>query len=154
MHLDITQALSADEATILPLMEEFNAEESIPWRPSVMIPALRRLLDEPSIGMLLIAREPAIGTVVGYGVATFGFDMEFGGRDAFITEVFVHSSFRRRGVGRALLDALTNRLRADGAGAVHLVVRHENTQARALYEAQGFAAVPRLLMTKSLAAVS
>lgn len=146
--LEIRPARADDEALIVPLMETFNHEEAIPWRHGAMIPALRRVLTDASIGLLLLARDRRSGEVAGYGIGTFGFDIEFAGRDAFITELFVAAAHRRRGIGRLLLDALTIELRARGVGAVHLVVRHDNEAARHLYESNGFDAVPRQLMTK------
>ena len=131
-------------------MAAFNADEGITWKPDTMIPALRQLLNEPATGLVLLARDPLSGSAAGYGIVTFGFDIEYSGRDAFITELFVESTYRGRGVGRQLLDALLSTLRARGINAVHLMVRPENAPARALYESLEFRVVPRQLMTKRL----
>lgn len=131
-------------------MAAFNADEGITWKPDTMIPALRQLLNEPATGLVLLARDPRSGAAAGYGIVTFGFDIEHSGRDAFITELFIESSYRGRGGGRQLLDALLSTLRARGINAVHLMVRPENTPARALYESREFRVVPRQLMTKRL----
>jgi len=147
----IAIAGSSDLESIVPLMQRFNHEEGIPWNPEVMVPALRRLLDDSALGALLVARTSDAAGIAGYGIATFGYDIEFAGRDAFITELFVEASKRGRGVGRALLEALIDHMRHRGAGAVHLVVRPENERAKALYLAQGFEGVPRQIMTKRLA---
>lgn len=161
----IRVATPADARAIAPLMEQFNREEGIEWRPRTMLPALDRLLNEPSLGLVVVATSgvgtgaaanapsgpgdsSSPGAIVGYGVATFGFDLEFGGRDAFVTELFVDSAHRRSGVGRALLAALVDRLEAHDAHAVHLFVRPENDAARRLYESLSFAVIPRLVMTR------
>lgn len=132
---------------IVPLMADFNASENIAWKPGSMVPALERLLGDPAIGFGLLAREAAGGPVVGYGLATMGYDVEYGGADAFVTELYVAPGQRGRGVGRGLLDALVAALAARGACAIHLMVRPENAAARALYAGRGFRDVPRLLMT-------
>lgn len=131
-------------------MAAFNADEHIAWLPETMIPALRDLLEHPDLGVVLIARHRDVRACVGYALATYGYDIEFSGRDAFITELFVESASRGRGIGHALLGAVTATLRERGTRAVHLVVRPENTNARALYDRHGFQLVPRLLMTKRL----
>lgn len=133
---------------ILPLMEAFNQSESIVWNPDVMVPALQRLLDDLNLGLVLIAR---VGPrLVGYGLATFGYDIEFAGRDAFITELFVEPERRGQGLGRRLLEATLQHLRQRGVGAAHLVVRPDNLPARSLYDSHGFETSPRILMTKEL----
>ncbi|HEY6728395.1 MAG TPA: GNAT family N-acetyltransferase [Polyangiaceae bacterium] len=132
---------------ILPLMAAFNQAESIVWRPDAMVPALHRLLADPALGLALVAY--AGPRLVGYSLATFGYDIEFAGRDAFITELFVESSSRGQGLGRRLLEATVQHLQQRNVRAVHLVVRPDNPRARSLYESHGFQASPRILMTKT-----
>ena len=148
---EIVSAGADDEQAILPLMIAFNEDEGITWQPSTMVPALHRLLHEPALGIVLLARERNARAPVGYGIATFGYDVEYSGRDAFIAELFVESRNRGRGVGRLLLESLVTTLSGHGINAVHLMVRPENVQARALYESLEFRLVPRLLMTRRLA---
>jgi ribosomal protein S18 acetylase RimI-like enzyme len=70
-----------------------------------------------------------------------------------VTELYVIPEKRGRGVGSRLLRAITTRMRAAGAGALHLLVRPENRGARRLYSGVGFKVVPRLMMTKAFAVV-
>ena len=141
----------ADVAQLLVMMRTFNRAESVVWRPRRVAPALRRLLHEPRLGLVVVIDGPKRGSLAGYAIGTFGYDLEFAGPDGFVTELFVRPAHRARGEGRRLLDALTERLRAEGAGAVHLLVWPENHGARRLYARAGFAEVRRLVMTKALA---
>lgn len=147
---EVRRATVSDVPAILPLMAAFNAHEHIVWEPEPMTAALVRLVEKPSLGVVLVAVNTAGAGVVGYGLATFGYDIEFSGPDAFITELFVAPESRRFGIGRLLLDALIAAVISGGGGAIHLMVRPENTEARTLYESRGFRVVPRLLMTKVL----
>lgn len=79
---------------------------------------------------------------------TYGFDSEFGGRDAFVTELFVAPRARRSGLAEALLAEAEAESRRNQAGALHLLVLPENHVARALYAKAGFATSPRIMMTK------
>lgn len=144
--MEIRLASEGDVPAILPLMRVFNEMEGIPWRPEAMRGALERLLREPGLGIALAAWSE--GEIVGYGVATFGYDLEFAGPDAFVTELFVAPEARRRGMGRGLLEALVRHLTERGASAVHLMVRPDNEEARRLYESAGFRVVPRIMMTR------
>lgn len=148
--VDILFATVQHEQEILPLMIAFNVAEHIIWQPETMVPALRDLLQRPALGQVLLARDHVSRACIGYCVATHGYDIEFSGADAFITELFVDQGFRGQGVGRELLRATVRALRDRGTRAVHLQVRPENQSARSLYDQNGFQVIPRLLMTKSL----
>lgn len=146
----IRMAGEDDIRAIEPLMAAFNRAEGIAWHPPTMVPALRRLLREPRLGLVLLTHDAHAGAAIGYALATFGFDLEFAGVDAFLTELYVTPDQRGHGVGSRLLLAMLDVLRARGAGAVHLMVRPENETARALYERAGFETVPRIMMTHLL----
>ncbi|WP_437715086.1 N-acetyltransferase [Sorangium sp. So ce448] len=147
---EIALARSEDAHDILPLMVAFNEAEGIPWRPEAMIPALHRVLNDKDLGLILVARVGARRPLVGYSLATFGYDLEFAGRDAFVTEIFVEPGSRRRGLGRTLLESTVQHLRERSVNAVHLMVRPDNQRAIALYEGQGFNLSPRIMMTREL----
>lgn len=127
-----------DHAALLDLMEAFNRAERVEMRREVTAPALTRLLADPSLGRVIVVDDCS-----GYAVFTWGFDLEFGGRDAFLTEIYVIPERRRAGWGRRLLDEVLRAAKADGAGAVHLGVYPDNQAAVALYRAAGFTKIPR-----------
>jgi ribosomal protein S18 acetylase RimI-like enzyme len=132
-----------DHAALLDLMEAFNRAERIEMRREVTGPALERLLAEPSLGHVIVADDYSA-----YAVFTWGFDLEFGGRDAFLTEIYVAPERRREGLGRRLLDEVLRVAKREGAGAVHLGVYPENEAALALYQSAGFKKVPRDFYTR------
>ena len=63
---------------------------------------------------------------------------------AFVKDVVVHESWRRRGVAEALLLCSFNALRTRGARAVELKVEATNHSALRLYERLGMQVVERL----------
>ena len=149
----VRKARLSDVEALLPLMAAFNREEQIPFRRARVAPGLRRLLREPRLGVVVVvvpAAEPR--QPVGYAIGTLGFDLEFGGPDAFLTEIFIAPAARRHGLGARLLDATTRALRGAGAAAVTLLVRPENVAARELYARARFREIPRLPMVRRLAA--
>lgn len=72
------------------------------------------------------------GKVVGYCGAYKILD------EADINQVAVADSYRRKGIGRAVLGALLQHLEEEGITAITLEVRSSNTPAVRLYESMGF----------------
>jgi ribosomal protein S18 acetylase RimI-like enzyme len=135
-----------DVDVLLTMMEDFNAIEAIAFDRAAFAPRVRQLVGDRTLGGVLVFTVD--DEVAGYAIVTWGWDLEFGGRDAFLTELYVVAARRGQGVGRAGLAAAEAFAHASGAHALHLLVRHDNEPARALYDGAGFAAQPRLVMTK------
>lgn len=141
--------VSSDQlAPLLDMMQEFNALEDIPWSRQDAEPAVQRLLDSPELGVIAHILEG--GTLRGYVVLTWGFDLEWGGRDAFLTDLYLLPSARGRGLGRRALPLIEELARRRGARALHLMVRPENDAALQLYRGAGFSSPPRTFLTKDL----
>lgn len=146
----LRSARPADLEELLLLMADFNRVEGIPFRRARVIGGLRRLLRERRLGIVVVAESADRCRLDGYAIGTFGFDLEFAGPDAFLTELFVRAGSRRRGLGARLLAAVTNGLRDAGARAVTLLVLTENAAARRLYASAGFEELPRVAMVRRL----
>ncbi len=147
----VRAARPGDVAALLPMMAAFNRGEGIRFRRARVTAALRRLLRERRLGIVLVAASGGRRGLDGYAVATFGYDLEFDGTDAFLTELYVRPSRRRLGVGARLLEAAARALRDAGARAVTLLVRPENRAARRAYARAGFEELRRVAMVRRLA---
>ena len=145
----IRAAQTGDVPRLLPLMEDFNRLEGIPWRPRAMTAALRRLLAEPDLGFVLVGAEGE--RLVAYAVVTFNYDLEHAGRDAFLTELYVSPAARGHGLGRSLLAACERTGRVRDVLTLHLMVLPENTRALALYQGARYVRSPRVVLSKPLA---
>jgi ribosomal protein S18 acetylase RimI-like enzyme len=145
--LSLRPANLDDRGELLPRTRALNAHEGITVDPAALEAALDRLLADPGLGgAWLIERD---GAVIGYAIVTFGYDLEFGGRDAYLTELWIDPAARNGGAGGEALQLLEPALRAHSVQALHLGVRPENPAIR-LYERSGFVASPRVFMTRRL----
>src|SRR5690606_4386098 len=81
---------------LLRLMEAFNAGEGIPWKPARTREALLKLFSAPELGFVVLTEEASAPSA--YAVITYNFDLEFGGLDCMLTEIFVSPALRGRGV--------------------------------------------------------
>jgi ribosomal protein S18 acetylase RimI-like enzyme len=145
--LHLRSAGPRDVAEILPRTLALNSHEGIAVDPHALAASLERVLGDPAIGgVWLIERD---GSAIGYAIVTYGFDLEFGGRDAFLTELWIDREARGSGAGGAALALLDPELRTRGVNALHLQVRPDNPALR-LYQRAGFTASPRITMTRRL----
>jgi ribosomal-protein-alanine N-acetyltransferase len=85
-------------------------------------------------------RKPARPRIAGYIVARLGAD------ELHINNVAVRSRYRRRRIGRTLLDLILNAGRRSGAARAFLELRAGNSAALALYEECGFRVTARRSM--------
>ena len=145
----IRQAALDDMGALLDMMEPFNAFERIPWTRTAAAAPLRALLSDVSLGVVGIVE--AATKPLGYFVVTWNYDLEWAGRDAFLTELYVVPEARGRGLGRTVLRHAEAFAVAHGARALHLVVRPDNERAHDLYLRAGFVHPGRVMLTKVLA---
>ena len=148
METSFRAAATSDADTILAMMRELYAHDPTPLDEPAARAALSRLLAGDPFGivhLILLDDYPA-----GYVVLTFGFSLEFGGRDAFVDEIFVREEFRGRGAGAGALRFAEEVCRVRGVRALHLEVEHANSGAQALYRRLGFRDRGYYLMTRRL----
>jgi diamine N-acetyltransferase len=87
---------------------------------------------------------------VGYVLFTFGFDIEFGGRFAVITDLYLQPGWRGKGLGAETLRFVAAECQSLGVRALQLEVEQDNVAAQALYRKFGFRQLTRLAMLKRL----
>ena len=134
-----------DLDALLELLARFNASQGYAVDAGAARSALGELLARPELGRAYWIRQG--DARLGYAVLCFGWSRAWGGRDAFVDEIFVEAPARGRGVGRAALRALIGEARRLGVRALHLEVEHGNEAGQALYRSEGFAGKDRQILT-------
>ena len=149
MPLKLQLASVADMPIILPLVTAYHEFETIPGTDQYRQQALHHLLSDVSLGGIwLIVQDTHI---VGYIALTFGYSIEFGGRDAFIDEFYICPGQRGQGLGTKALDLIQTEAKSLGVHALHLEVAHANKRAQRLYTQANFQARNKyLLMSANL----
>ncbi|MHB8878668.1 MAG: GNAT family N-acetyltransferase [Myxococcaceae bacterium] len=148
MSFRVRRARIDDLSALIPMMVEFNQEDGIAWSPATGEAALRRLLEDEQLGVVGLAESD--GATAGYFVLTWGYDLEWNGRDSYLTELYLRPEARGRGLGQVLLRASEEMAQHHGARALHLMVRPENAAAVALYARAGYQPPPRRFLSKGL----
>ena len=127
----------SDADLLVEMMRDFNAHERIAFDEAEVRDVLAQLFANDSYGLVYLVQLG--GEVAGYVVITFGFSIEFRGRDALIDELFVKDAFRGRGLAAAALRHAESVCRERGIRALHLEVDRGNTRAQSVYARAGFA---------------
>ena len=110
--------------------------------------AMARLIDDGTVGRLWFIRHD--GAPVGFVALVFSFSLEFGGRVAFIDELFIDEPFRGQGIGRSAIELLVHEARRLHVRTLLLEVNESNLPARRVYERCGFTDRKYRLMSKCL----
>lgn len=147
MNITFKVADTSDTEILVEFIREFHEIEHFPFDSNT----IRRLLASfynDSLGRIWLIQ--ADDEAIGYIVLTFGYSLEFLGRDAFIDELYIRESHRGQGVGTKALEFVAEVCPSLGVQALHLEVDRINTVAQGLYRKMGFADHDRYLMTKWL----
>lgn len=136
-----------DIPALLKWVRLFYDEDHHQFDEAEITRALSELAAHPEYGILCYIEHEQ--KRVGYIIATYGWSLEYFGRDAFIDELYVVPSERNRGYGRAAIEELERTLIAEGIRAVHLEVRAAN-RAVAMYRRLGYEAHDSVFLSKRL----
>lgn len=131
----VRQAVLADLELLVPLLDQYR---QFYQRPSDPAAARAFLLDRFNHGesVLFIAQDGA--TVLGFTQLYPSFSSLSLMRTFVFNDLFVAEAGRRRGVGKALIEAAASYARSLGARFLSLSTARDNEQAQALYEASGW----------------
>ncbi len=146
---NVLRVAHAEEAdAVLRWIRRYYEHDGLDFDEAKAAPAVHRLLSDPAVGRVwFITKE---GRDFGYAVATFGFDVEFGGTLLTLTDLYLVPEARGRGLGSTALAELAEQARGLGARVLAFEVLRKNTQAQRFYQRAGFRALDRLPMFRLL----
>lgn len=146
IHFKVATVL--DTEFILLLMKELYDYDRLTFVEEKARQALIGILTKRSIGIVwLILHGP---DAIGYAILTLGYSLEYQGCDAFVDEIFLKESHRRKGIGTKALKILLDYCKEMDIRALHLEVEKANSKAQSFYEKAGFEDHARRLMTYKL----
>ena len=143
--MEIRPARTSDLERLLPLVKAYYAFDAIAYDADNLRTALAGLLKDKSLGRIWTI-DTGRG-LAGYAVLAFSYDLEFGGREAIITDLFVSARYRRKGCGARLLRMIIAFCRRTALYEIELHVTRKNRAAMAFYKSFGFRDRQRTVLT-------
>ncbi len=146
MTVQFRRAEPAHLDTLIDFMRAYYTFDGIPFDAVKQRSALSGLIANPQHGFAwLIEYDDA---VIGYMAVCFGYSLEFGGRDAFVDEIYLLPEARGKGIGTQAMNVMLEVCRTNGIQAVHLEVSPDNESAITYYQKSGFVRSDFSLMSR------
>jgi GNAT superfamily N-acetyltransferase len=133
-----------DHATLLKFVIAYYRFDKIPFNRKSLSKGLDALLRNPSQGQAWLMENHK--TAVGYAVLTYNFDLEYGGVEGMLTDLYVVPRFRMQGIGSLALYEVEDYCRERGIRTIELQILNHNRAAEKFYKEAGFQSLARKVM--------
>ena len=134
----------ADIEIITQMMQDFYAIDNYPMDVEVAKELFQEFISNEHLGKSwLIYSE---NEIVGYIILTFIFSFEYGGKIAFVDELFIKETARGKGIGKEAIQFIQREVPKLSLKLLYLEVEPHNENAQKLYLAHDFELHNRKLM--------
>lgn len=133
---------------LLDMMHDFYAIDGYPFDRTRARSTLEEFIAHPEYGTIWFIHKA--GIPIGYAILCIGFTFEFGGRDAFIDELYIIADYRNKGYGQQTIDMIVDYAESLKLVALHLEVELHNEKGKALYKKKGFKGKKSTLLSRPL----
>jgi GNAT superfamily N-acetyltransferase len=134
----------SDIEVLVSMMEAFYAIDHYPIDTEKSRKLFAQFIDEPQLGkawLILNDEKP-----IGYVILTFVFNFEYGGKIAFVDELYLSESARGQGIGKACIEFVKQQAEQLSLKLLYLEVEDHNSNSQKLYLSTGFQFHNRLTM--------
>jgi GNAT superfamily N-acetyltransferase len=140
-NIEVSLADPRDVDPLFKLLQHQFSEHQITVDSDRLLSALHHLIASRPLGFALIAREDQCA--VGFGVVSFAWTLEHGGKSAWLDELYVVPGRRGEGIGSLLIEKVIEEVKAQGSMALDLEVDADHRRSERLYKRKGFRRLER-----------
>jgi len=133
-----------DHKTLLKLVMAYYKFDKIPYHKNSLSQGLDVLLRNASQGKVWLMENHK--KAVGYALMTYNFDLEYGGVEGVLRDLYVEKGVRNQGIGSLALYEVEDYCRERGMRVLQLQVPRHNKAAELFYKKAGFREVKRRVM--------
>lgn len=139
----------SDTEILMKFIQEFYDFDKYPFNDCTVRTTLAKILNNDGLGRVWLIQHGS--EAIGYIILTFGYSLEYQGRDAFIDEFYIKANCRGQGVGISTIKFTESVCPSLGIHGIHLEFERQNTVAQSFYRKVVFKDQERYLMTKWIA---
>ena len=123
------------------MMQDFYAIDNYPIDIEVSKKLFEEFISNENLGKAFLicqSDKERNSEVIGYVILTFIFSFEYGGRIAFLDELYILEKFRGKGIGKQTIDFIKQQATQLNVKMIYLEVENHNVNAQKLYLANDF----------------
>ena len=139
----------SDIDIITVMMEDFYAIDNYPIEAQATKKMFQEFISNENFGKAWLIYED--NKIAGYVILTYIFSFEYGGKIAFVDELFIKESARGKGIGKETIQFVQQESPKLSLKLLYLEVENHNENAQKLYLAQDFGFHNRKLMKYKIA---
>ena len=139
----------SDIDIITVMMEDFYAIDNYPIEAQATKKMFQEFISNENFGKAWLIY--ADNKIAGYVILTYIFSFEYGGKIAFVDELFIKESARGKGIGKETIQFVQQQSPKLSLKLLNLEVENHNENAQKLYLAQDFGFHNRKLMKYKIA---
>ena len=135
--MKLTKAIHSDISELIALLKSlFEQEEEFEPNPEAQRKALSKIILDPTIGIILVARDDE--KILGMINLLFTESTALGSKVANLEDMVVLAKSRGEGIGSKLMDYAISVAKKEGCKRITLLTDIENTKAQSFYQKKGF----------------
>ncbi|WP_395062910.1 GNAT family N-acetyltransferase [Flavobacterium sp.] len=134
--------------TITQMMQDFYAIDNYPIDLEVSKKLFLEFISDESLGKSWLIYDDS--EIVGYVILTFVFSFEYGGKIAFLDELYIKEIARGKGIGKQTIQFIKEQAKLLNVKLLYLEVENHNENAQKLYLANDFEVHNRKLLKHKL----
>lgn len=131
------KAIHSDISELVELLKTlFEQEEEFEPNPEAQRKALSKIILDPRIGIILVAKDDE--KILGMINLLFTESTAFGSKVAILEDMVIQPTSRGNGIGSQLIDYAISEAKKEGCKRITLLTDVENTKAQSFYQKKGF----------------
>jgi GNAT superfamily N-acetyltransferase len=130
--------------TITQMMQDFYAIDNYPINTEVSKKLFQEFISDGKLGKSWLIYDDS--EIVGYVILTFIFSFEYGGKIAFLDELYLKEIAREKGIGKQTIQFIKEQALLLNVKLLYLEVENHNENAQKLYLANDFEVHHRKLL--------
>ena len=135
--MEIKLATPDQRETIIEMINELWTYDDVATERDNISRAVDLIFSQPGLAEIHLLYEG--DKVAGYFILVPSFSIEYGGLYVILDELFVREPFRRRGLGRQIINFVLDYCRQQGWLAIEAIADEENKVVQHFYGSHGFA---------------